>query len=112
MDLVGSPNLSKRSPAEWFNTAAYAVPAGYTYGDSGRHSQRQAASWNLDSSVFRQFPLGESRSFEFRAEAFNLFNNVVFGTPSADFNTGTSFGTINSTYNTSRELQLGGKFIF
>ena len=112
MDLVGSPNLSKRTPAEWFNTAAYAVPAGYTYGDSGRHSQRQAASWNLDSSVFRQFPLGESRSFEFRAEAFNLFNNVIFGTPSADFNTGTSFGTINSTYNTARELQLGGKFIF
>ena len=50
--------------------------------------------------------------FEFRAEAFNLFNNVIFGTPSADFNTGTSFGTINSTYNTARELQLGGKFIF
>jgi hypothetical protein len=112
MNLVGNPRLSQRSPAEWFNTAAYAVPAGYTYGDSGRNSLRQAASWNLDSSVFRNFPLGESRRFEFRAEAFNVMNNVIMGTPNSNFNDGLAFGTVNSTYNAARELQLVGRFVF
>ncbi len=34
-------------------------------------------------SLFRDFHigLGEERYFEFRAESFNLFNNVVWGTP-------------------------------
>jgi hypothetical protein len=112
LDLVGNPKLSKPTPAEWFNTAAFKVPAGYTYGDAGRNLLRQDDSWDLDSSVFRQFPLGESRSFQLRGEAFNIMNNVVFGTPTSNFNNGRTFGTVSSTYNTPRELQLVGKFIF
>jgi Carboxypeptidase regulatory-like domain len=112
MNLVGNPNLRKRTPAEWFNTTAFQVPAGFTYGSAGRNLLRQADSWNLDSSVFRQFPLGESRSFQLRGEAFNILNNTVFGTPASDFNDGPTFGTISSTYNTARQLQLVAKFVF
>jgi hypothetical protein len=112
-DIVGNPNaISKRTPAEWFNTSAYAVPQGYTYGTAGRNSLRSQAYWDLDSSLFRAFPIGEKERFEFRAEAFNLFNNVVLGVPISDLNSGASFGTINTTSNTARELQLGVKFIF
>ncbi|HEX4022148.1 MAG TPA: TonB-dependent receptor [Acidobacteriaceae bacterium] len=112
LNLVGNPNLSHRTPAEWFNTAAYAVPPGYTYGTAGRNSLRSAGSWDLDSSVFRLFPIGEGRQFEFRMEAFNLLNNVVLGEPIADYNAGPLFGTINGTFNTARQLQLALKFIF
>ncbi|HEX4021677.1 MAG TPA: carboxypeptidase regulatory-like domain-containing protein [Acidobacteriaceae bacterium] len=112
LDIVGNPHLSKRTPAEWFNTAAYKVPAGYTYGTTGRNSLRSAPYWELDSSLFKQFPIGEGRQFEFRAEAFNLLNNPVFGTPNTNINNGTAFGTIDGTANTSREIQLGAKFIF
>jgi hypothetical protein len=112
-NIVGNPNLPNRGPNEFFNTAAYVAPPAYTYGTASRNSLRQAGAWNLDTSVFRQFPFwGEGRRIEVRAEAFNLFNNVVLGTPNDDLNNGTAFGTVNSTFNTSRELQLGAKVIF
>ena len=112
LDLVGNPHLSKRTANEWFNTAAYTTPAIYTYGTTGRNSLRANGFWQLDASVFRQFPIGEGRRFEFRAEAFNVLNNVVLGYPGNDINNATTFGTVNSTENTARQLQLGAKFIF
>ena len=112
-NIVGNPKLANRGPNEFFNTAAYVAPPAYTFGTASRNSLRQAGAWNLDTSVFRQFPFwGEGRRIEIRAEAFNLFNNVVLGTPNDDLNNGSAFGTVNSTFNTSRELQLGGKIIF
>ena len=112
LNLVGKPGLPHRSAREWFNTAAFASPALYTYGNAGRNSLRGPSFWDLDSSLFRLFPVGEGRQFEFRAEAFNLFNNVNLGQPNNDINSGSAFGTINGTANTARQLQLAAKFIF
>jgi hypothetical protein len=112
LNLVGKPGLPHRSAREWFNTAAYASPALYTYGNAGRNSLRGPSYWDLDSSLFRLFPVGEGRQFEFRAEAFNLLNNVNLGQPQNDINSGSAFGTINGTANTARQLQLAAKFIF
>ena len=112
-DLVGNPNsIQHRTPAKWFNTAAYAAPPLYTFGTTPRNSLRGPGYWNLDGSLFRLFPIGEHRQFEFRAEAFNLLNNVDFGQPSWDLNAGSAFGTIDTTANSAREVQLVGKFIF
>lgn len=114
LNVIGDPNkIAHRTAAKWFNTAAYAVPPGFTFGTASRNSLRSAGYWNLDTSLFRQFPLGgEDRRIEFRAEAFNLFNNVVLGKPISNLSTGSQFGTVNTTANTARELQLGAKFIF
>jgi hypothetical protein len=57
-------------------------------------------------------PIGGERQFEFRAEAFNLLNNVIFGMPNANLSSGSAFGTINGTANTARQLQLALKFMF
>lgn len=112
-DLVGDPKkVQHRGPAEWFNTAAYAAPALYTFGTTGRNSLRGPAFWDLDTSLFREVPLGGARRFEFRAEAFNTLNNVDLGQPVNDLNAGPAFGTINSTANTARQIQLAGKLIF
>ncbi len=112
LDLIGNPNLGHRSANEWFNTAAYAVPQNYTFGSAGRNSLRSNGFWNLDASIFRLFPIGGSRSFELRAEAFNVFNNVVLGIPNSNLNSGISFGKVTSTANTARQLQLAVKFLF
>lgn len=112
LNLVGNASLSHRSAAEWFNTAAYATPMFGTYGDAGRNSLRGPDFWNLDMSVFRQFPIGEGRQFEFRAETFNLFNHENLGQPQNDITTGRLFGTISGTQNNARQIQLALKFLF
>jgi len=110
-DIVGDPH--KNVPkGDGFNPAAYVAPAQYTYGTAGRNSLRSAHLINMDASIFRQFPIGGDRRFEFRLETFNLFNHPTLGTPNTDLNNGSSFGTINGTASTERQLQLGGKFIF
>jgi hypothetical protein len=108
------PNGSKvGSAACFFNTGAFAVPALGVFGNSGRDAFRSAPYWNLDMSIFRQFPFwGESRRIEFRAEAFNLFNTLIFGAPNSDISNTSSFGTVNSAANTARQLQFGLKIIF
>lgn len=40
LNLVGDPKLSSPSPAQWFNTQAFAAPAAFTYGKHG--AQRNA----------------------------------------------------------------------
>jgi len=108
---VGDPNLSNPSTKEWFNTAAFASPANFTFGDSGRNSLR--ADWfkNLDLSLFKDFPLGEKRSLQFRAEAFNVTNTPTWGIPVNDLNLPT-LGQIKSTRSTERQLQLALKLYF
>jgi hypothetical protein len=110
-DLVGNP-AGQKMAGEWFNTAAYAVPAGFTYGTTARDSLRSAGYWDLDSSLFRQLPIGEGRQFEFRVEGFNLLNHPVFAIPTTDLNAGHLFGTVDGTSSTARELQLALRFTF
>jgi hypothetical protein len=119
-NLVGDPNKGScpsgspvGSVSCVFNTSAFAVPAQYTFGNSGRDAFRSPKFWNLDTSIFRQFPFwGEGRRIEFRAEAFNIFNTVILGTPGSDISNTSSFGKANSTANSPRQLQLGAKIIF
>ena len=119
-DLVGNPNSGscpngfRAGTAQCgFNTSAYAVPALYTYGTAERFGNQQNRYWNVDMSVFRQFPLwSESRRLEFRAEAFNVFNTTILGAPGQDLSNPANFGIITSAANSARELQLGAKIIF
>ena len=115
VDVVGNPDSGHgiHTQQKWFNTNAFAQQAPYTYGNEkvnpwvGQH-------WNnVDFSIFRQFHLGlgEQRYFEFRAESFNLFNNVVFNPPDATIND-TNFGQITSQWNAPRELQMSLKFYY
>jgi TonB dependent receptor len=109
---VGDPNLSNPSTKEWFNTAAFTPPAPFTFGTSGRNSLR--ADWfkNLDMSLFRDFPVGERRSLQFRAEAFNVTNTPTWGIPVNDLNNPLKLGSINSTRSTERQLQMSLKLYF
>jgi hypothetical protein len=47
---------------------------------------------------------------DFRAEAFNSFNNVNLGSANGSL-TSTAFGTIGSAY-ASRVIQFGAKYTF
>ena len=110
-NLVGDPNLPTPTRQQWFNRLAFVVPAAYTFGNLGRNVLRTDGLLNVDCSIFRQFPIMEGRRIEFRAEAFNLTNSVVYGTPSNNM-TSSTFGQVLSLANSPRKLQLGLKVIF
>jgi hypothetical protein len=110
-NLVGDPNLPTPTRQQWFNRSAFVVPAAYTFGNLGRNVLRTDGLLNVDCSIFRQFPIMEKRRIEFRAEAFNLTNSVVYGTPSNNM-TSSTFGQVLSLANSPRKLQLGLKVIF
>src|ERR1022692_3968219 len=69
---------------------------------------------NENISITRAFPIREHTSIEFRAEAFNIFNRVRFGTGSTQLQSQT-FGVLSgatSQINTQRQLQLAVKLYF
>jgi hypothetical protein len=108
----GTPSIPVHTKGCWFNSTAFGSPALYTFGTSGRNSLR--ADWfkNLDMSLFRDFPLGERRRLQFRAEAFNITNTPTWGIPVNDLNNSPKLGSISSTRSTERQLQMSLKLYF
>lgn len=119
-NLVGDPNTgacangaSAKSRTCYFNTDAFAKPTFGTFGNVRPNGFQQQRFWNVDASVFRQFPLwSDSRRLEFRAESFNLLNTTILGTPGNDINNPGGFGIVTSAANQARQLQFALKFIF
>jgi hypothetical protein len=111
----GSNSGTHGTVAEWFNTSAFANPAPYTYGNEVPNSLVTNWGKNVDISLFRKFRigLGETRFFELRAEAYNVFNNVIFGIPNNNLgnpNPGQVTGVAGASL--PRQLQMGMKFYF
>lgn len=121
-DLVGDPN-SGTCPSGahvhtidcWFNTNAWATPSFGTFGNVRPMGYRAQRFWNLDFSVFRDFPLWrEHHKLQFRAESFNLFNTTIMGTPNSDISNSSNFGLVTqrATGNLPRILQFALKFYY
>ncbi|MCC6368923.1 MAG: TonB-dependent receptor [Bryobacterales bacterium] len=114
-NLVGSPNPDTgRSRAElieqYFNPAAFALPAVGQYGNLGRNTMYGPGRWNLDASVFRNFDLREHMRLQFRAESFNTLNHANLGNPVANIGTATVGRILSATE--PRILQLALKLIY
>jgi hypothetical protein len=105
------------SPDNWFNSNAFALPPAGEYGTVGRNVLRGPDLKMVDLSIFKNTPVGK-QNLQIRIEIFNLFNRANFATPVTDglFNpdgTGLPGATrITHTATTSRQVQLGLKFVF
>ncbi len=111
---VNTPPIPVHTQGCWFNTTAFQAPDS-TYGNIRPNAFQAQHYWNVDFSIFRNFPLfAEQRKLQFRAEAFNLFNTVVFGAPNGDVSNPSNFGSVTSRANgnAARVLQFGLRFIF
>jgi hypothetical protein len=99
----------------WFNTACFAQPAPFTFGNESRtdSSLRSPGIANWDFAAFKDFPFGhEGRvKLQLRAEFFNIFNRVQFGYPGQTQGQ-SSFGIVSSQHNTPRLLQVAGRINF
>lgn len=66
---------------EYFNTALFVPNAVGTFGNTGRNILRGPGYFNMDFGLIKDTRLTERTTLQFRAEFFNLFNNVNFGQP-------------------------------
>jgi len=68
---------------QYFKRAAFVQPANYTFGTASRHLADidNPTAWNFDAMVEKDTHIGEGYVVSFRAEAFNVLNNVIFSGP-------------------------------
>nr|WP_260735468.1 hypothetical protein [Edaphobacter lichenicola] len=105
---------------QWINAACFAPPPAGQLGNANRVPATGPDFVNSDASLIKQFRLPREMGLNFRAEFFNLFNHPQYGSPIADINfnspaAGTVspfFGSVNSTVNNPRLIQLALKLTF
>jgi hypothetical protein len=113
-DVVGNPNLGPHTADQWFNKSAFkkldpVLQAGQ-FGDAGRNIVNGPAFQQWDFSAIKSIPIHESMNLQFRAEFFNIFNNVNFLLPNNDI-ASPNFGLITAA-RAGRVVQLALKFSF
>ncbi len=91
----------------WFNPAAFSLPAKGTWGNAGRYLGRGPDMFEVDSTLQKRFRVTERLALNFRASAYNLFNHPVFANPSGGIGSLTGgapvsagFGRITKVINT------------
>jgi hypothetical protein len=96
----------------YFDTSAFTQPEPFTFGNVSRTlpDVRGPGSANVDLSLVKNMPFAERFRLQFRAEAFNVFNNVNFWNPGTAFG-GQDFGIISGAGG-ARIVQLALKLYF
>jgi len=104
------------NPGQWFDPAAFALPAFGTYGTLGRGVYNGPGLANLDLSLMKTTSITERIGLQFRAEAFNLLNHTNYGTPNAivfsGANASSTAGLITTAATYPRQIQFGLKLTF
>jgi carboxypeptidase family protein len=111
-NLIGDPELpaDERTPARWFNTAAFSQAPIFTVGSSSRNPIRGPSYRNVDLALSRRLAPGGGTAVELRAEAFNLLNTPPLGNPNTIVGSA-GFGSI-TTAGDPRVVQLAIKLHF
>jgi hypothetical protein len=98
----------------YINPNAFASVPQFSFGNSPKASSLRAplsGAGNWDTSLHKNVKVGERLNVALRIDARNVFNHPWFGAPNTTLGTST-FGTITSTYNTPRTIQVGGRISF
>ena len=90
----------------------FSVPAAGEIGTSGRNTFRGPRFFNTDTSLIKRFRIHEKHAVTFRAEGYNLFNNVNFATPGINLQTPQTFGRISALSGGSRVVMLALRYDF
>ncbi|MGA7858126.1 MAG: carboxypeptidase regulatory-like domain-containing protein, partial [Terracidiphilus sp.] len=113
-DLIGNYKTGGGTISQWFNPAAFAIPAPNTYGTFLRNTVYGPGLNVLNFSFGKSFAVLPDRgvNFEIRADSQNVLNHPSFGQPN-----GTVVGTgsptnITSTTIGGRTFQIYGRLSF
>jgi hypothetical protein len=106
-NLIANPSLapSVRTPAHYFNTAAFATAPQFVIGKASRNPVRGPAYRDLDLALVKHTHLGEMADLEFRADVFDVTNTPAFAQPNGSFGSA-AFGSITATTTDPRVAQF------
>ena len=117
-NTISDPRLGHKTLTAFFNTAAFAPQPLGTIGNTQRNAMFGPHFRQVDLSLFKDFPVTERATVQFRVEAFNISNTPNFVIPNN--NSGNAqlgnpnFGTITNTdpNDVPREYQFVLKVLF
>jgi len=111
-DQSHDPNLTagQRTPEQWFDTTAFALPAPFTFGSAPRNSVIGPGYANVDFVLGKTWAITGARRLELRWEVFNLLNRANFDLPNRIFGNA-NFGRVFSAKD-PREMQIGIRLTF
>jgi hypothetical protein len=117
-NTIKDPRLAHHTLTQFFDTSAFAPQTLGTIGNTQRNSMFGPHFRNFDLSLFKNFPVAERATIQFRVESFNISNTPNFyiaNNNSSNQQFGNAaFGTISATdpnYN-PRQYQFVLKVLF
>lgn len=93
--VVGQSIAGPKTAAQWFNVNAFAAPAAGYIGNANLGVIRGPGLVDFDMALYKDFPIWEKHTIEFRGEAFNVFNHTNFSGVSVNKGAST-FGQITN----------------
>ena len=116
---------SVRKRTNWYNPCAFGNPLPGSQLGSGTVTGAAATPYlggvrnevygpgyeRINLSLFKNFRIHEAIALQFRADIFNVLNNVRFMNPGVTLTAASTFGGITSAYD-PRIIQLAMKFVF
>jgi hypothetical protein len=109
-NLLRDAALSNPSVSRWFDTAAFAAPAAYTFGNSPRDGLRAAPLYTTDVTLEKAIRVTERWRAELRGEVYNLLNHANFDVPGRTLGAA-DFGVV-SVARPARSMQLALRLSF
>ena len=107
-EVVGEPSIDNPGPGKWFNTDGFRVQPAFTPRTNAYQYPGITGPimWNVDGTVSKSFPIQERYKLEFRLEAYNLTNSLMWANPNMTVGNAL-FGrsTAQATGNRGREMQ-------
>jgi len=92
----------------YLNPGAWQLPGAFTFGNASRTygDMRGFAYYDEAFSIIKRTYFHESKNVEFRADFFNAFNRVWFGSNiTSNFSSG-DFGKVSGQANPPRQIQF------
>lgn len=109
-DVIGDWEIPEKTVSQWFNPAAFGVPAAGTFGNLGRNVLTGPGTNNWDLSAQKFFRITEGIRAELRAEMFNAPNHLSYWSVATTVGA-SNFGQVTGAMD-PRTFQFGLKLVF
>ena len=123
-DLTCDPSKgAPRTVSTWFTPNCFAIPSSpFEPGTAPAYLDhvRTMGARDLDLSLYKNFPMGESRNLRLEVSSYNVSNTPQYGMPGVPSinavqtqpDVAAVFGQITNTVNQPRQFQFGARFTF